>query len=279
MAGVIARMPPWLPQGLWALLILVASWVLWRLVRQALGLAARRTDLDPTAANFLLTLLKYLILSIGVVMALGQVGVNTASILASLGVVGLSLGFAAKDALSNMISGLFIFWDRPFVLGDLIEVGGHYGRVDRITMRSTRVVTPDGKMLAVPNTIVVNSIVASYTNFPHLRLDIPFTVGVEENLTRVRQIALSECARDGLFEAEPSPRVVVTALNDYNVAMELQVWLADEKQHIPVRHQLRERLFEALRSAGVDMPFQTLTVHSAGEPAPRPGQPAESSPS
>jgi small conductance mechanosensitive channel len=279
MAGVISRMPPWLPQGLWALLILLAAWVLWRLVRQALGLAARRADLDPTAANFLLTLLKYLILSIGVVMALGRVGVNTASILASLGVVGLSLGFAAKDALSNMISGLFIFWDRPFVLGDLIEVGGHYGRVDRITMRSTRVVTPDGKMLAVPNTIVVNSIVASYTNFPHLRLDIPFTVGVEENLARVRQIVLSECARDGLFEMEPPPRVVVTALNDYNVAMELQVWLADEKQHIPVRHQLRERLFEALRSAGVDMPFQTLTVRSAAEPAQRPGQPAESSPS
>lgn len=274
MAGVLA----WMPQGLAALLILLASWVVWRLVKKAMGLAVQRADLDPTAGNFLLTLLKYLILSIGLITALGRLGINTTSILASLGVVGLSLGFAAKDALSNMISGIFIFWDRPFVLGDLIEVGGHYGRVDRITMRSTRVVTPDGRMLAVPNTIVVNSIVASYTNFPHLRLDIPFTVGVEENLDRVRTIALSICQWEGLLVAEPPARVVVTALNDYNVAMELQVWLADEQQHISVRHTLRERLFEALREAEVDMPFETLALRTIPEnPAdPDAGLPAAS---
>lgn len=258
MAGFLS----WMPQGLSALVLLLASWVVWRLVKKAMGLAVQRVDLDPTAGNFLLTLLKYLILSIGVITALGRLGINTTSILASLGVVGLSLGFAAKDALSNMISGIFIFWDRPFVLGDLIEVGGHYGRVDRITMRSTRVVTPDGRMLAVPNTIVVNSIVASYTNFPHLRLDIPFTVGVEENLDRVRTIALSICQWEGLLVAEPPARVLVTALNDYNVAMELQVWLVDEQQHISVRHTLRECLFEALREAEVDMPFETLALRT-----------------
>ncbi|MCT0219099.1 mechanosensitive ion channel [Synechococcus sp. CS-1329] len=258
----MAELLDWLPKGLAALAILVVSWLVWRTARRAVGLAIERAGLDPTASNFLLTILKYVILSIGVVTALGRVGVNTTSILTSLGVVGLSLGFAAKDALSNMISGLFIFWDRPFVLGDLIEVGGHYGRVDRITMRSTRVVTPDGRMLAVPNTIVVNSIVASYTNFPHLRLDIPFSVGVEENLARVRAIALSQCPDADLLAEDPPARVVVTALNDYNIGMELQVWIFDEKQHIAMRHLLREQLFEALRKADVDMPLQTLALRS-----------------
>ncbi len=257
----------WVPQGVAALITLVAAWLLWRLVRQALRLAVQRAELDPTASNFLLTVLKYVILSIGVITALGRIGVNTTSILTSLGVAGLSLGFAAKDALSNMISGLFIFWDRPFVLGDLIEVGGHYGRVDRITMRSTRVVTPDGKMLAVPNTMVVNSIVASYTNFPHIRLDIPFTVGVEENLDRVRSIALAQCSSDGLLVTDPPAQVVVTALNDYNIAMELQVWLSDEQLHIPVRHRLRECLFEALRQANVAMPFQTFELRTVQAPS------------
>lgn len=260
----MAELLDWTYKSLSALAILLGAWLLWRIVRRALRLAVERTELDPTASNFLLTLLKYAILSIGAINALGRIGINTTSILASLGVVGLSLGFAAKDALSNMISGLFIFWDRPFVLGDLIEVGGHYGRVDRITMRSTRVVTTDGRMLAVPNTIVVNSIVASYTNFPHLRLDIPFTVGLEENLSAVRSIALSTCAHEELLADNPPPQVVVTALNDYNIAMELQVWLADEKQHIAMRYLLREHLFEALRKAGVDMPLQTLEVHTVG---------------
>jgi small conductance mechanosensitive channel len=83
--------------------------------------------------------------------------------LASLGIAGLTLGFAAKDTLSNVISGLFIFWDRPFVVGDLIEMDGKYGRVEDITLRSTRVVTPDGKMLAIPNSAIVNSSVWSRT--------------------------------------------------------------------------------------------------------------------
>jgi small conductance mechanosensitive channel len=263
----MAKVLAWMPNGLVALAILLVAWLFWRLVRKAMRMTVERTELDPTASNFLLTILKYIILSIGVITALGRIGINTTSILTSLGVVGLSFGFAAKDALSNMISGLFIFWDRPFVLGDLIEVGGHYGRVDQITMRSTRVVTPDGRMLAVPNTMVVNSIVASYTNFPNLRLDIPFTVGLEENLARVRTIALSSFPRNGLLVEDPPARVVVTALNDYNIGMELQVWLDDEKQHIAVRHHLRERLLEALRKAGVDMPLQTLALRTVEDQA------------
>ena len=220
----------------------------------------RRAELDPTAASFIQSILKYVLLSIGVVTALGRIGVNTGSILASLGVAGLTIGFAAKDALSNMISGLFIFWDRPFVIGDLVEVGGQYGRVESITLRSTRVVTPDGRMLAVPNSTVVNTTVASYTNFPHLRLDIAFTVGVEEHLGNVRKLALGVCTGDSMLLTDPAPEVVVTALNDYNVAMELRVWLREEKRHVSARHALREKLFEALRTGGVDMPLETLAL-------------------
>ena len=247
-----------------AALIMLTFWLLWVLVRRATQAVINRVGLDPTAASFLHTVVKTVLLSIGVVTALGKLGINTASILTSLGVAGLTLGFAAKDALSNMISGIFIFWDRPFVIGDLVEIGGDYGRVDKITMRSTRVVTPDGRMLAIPNTNIVNSTVTSYTNFPHLRLDIAFTVGVGEDLGRVRQTALSVCSHDPRLTTEPPPVVVVTALNDYNIALELRAWLDDEKQHVAARHALRERLFEALRAAEVDMPFETIALARAG---------------
>lgn len=254
------RIAAWIPSLVAAVLTLLLAWIAWRIARRAANTIIRRTSLDPTAATFLHTVLKTVLMTIGVVAALGKVGVNTASILTSLGVAGLTLGFAAKDALSNMISGIFIFWDRPFVIGDLVEVGGFYGRVENITMRSTRVVTPDGRMLAVPNTVVVNSTVASYTNFPHLRLDIAFTIGVEEDIGRARAAALALVQDDPAFLSEPPARVAVTALNDYNVALELRAWLKDEKQHIEMRERLRERVFEALRSAGIDMPFETLAV-------------------
>lgn len=259
-SGLMAEVSRWIPSVLSAFAILGAFYLLWRIANRAAGIFIRRANLDPTAATFLQTVLKYVLLSIGVVTALGKVGVNTASLLTSLGVAGLTIGFAAKDALSNMISGIFIFWDRPFVIGDLVEIGGEYGRVDSITMRSTRVVTPDGRMLAVPNTAIVNSTVASYTNFPHLRISVAFTVGVGENLGRVREVALGVCHRRAGLMAEPPAEVVVTALNDYNVALELRAWIDDEKQHISARMALREALFEALRAANVEMPYETLAL-------------------
>ena len=259
-SNMMERFISWLPNLLAALAIVALFWGIWRLARRAAEALIRRTGLDPTAASFLKTIIKYAVMIIGTVTALSKVGINTASILTSLGVAGLTLGFAAKDALSNMISGLFIFWDRPFVIGDLVEIGGQYGRVENITMRSTRVVTPDGRMLAVPNTTIVNTTVASYTNFPHLRLDVNFTVGVGENLGRAREEALAVCRGDEDLMDEPAPEVVVTELNDYNVAMQIRVWLKDEKKHIAARHRIREQLFEKLRASGVDMPYETFAL-------------------
>jgi small conductance mechanosensitive channel len=199
-------------------------------------------------------------LTIGVVSALDSVGVNTGALLASLGIVGVTIGFAARDSLSNFISGIIIFIDRPFVIGDLVEVEDKYGRVSEITLRSTRVVTADGRMLAVPNTEVVNKTVASYTNFPNLRLDIPVTIAVDEDINKTRQILLGLLDGYPEYLKEPAPRVIVTALNDYNIALELQAWLKNERQHVEKRSELREKVFEALNRAGIDMPFEIIQL-------------------
>lgn len=258
----------WTENLLFAALTFLVYYMLWRLVSMVLVPALQRVDVDDTGRSFFQTVARAVILTLGVVAALGELGINTASVVASLGVAGLTIGFAARDALSNIISGIFIFWDRPFVLGDLIEIDGKYGRVDRITLRSTRVVTVDGKMLAIPNAAVVNSAVASYTNFSHLRIEVPITVGVEESLGRVRALLLGCVEGDTDYMDEPAPEMVVSELNDYNVLVTLRAWLHDERKHIPKRFEMRERAFEALRSAGVDLPFETIkqiTVFPEGQ--------------
>ena len=240
----------------------------WRLLDLGVRVVSKRATFDPTSLAFVNTALKYGVLALGIVHALDAAGINTAGLLASLGIAGLTIGFAARDALSNLISGILIFWDRPFVIGDLIEVSGNYGRVERITLRSTRVVTVDGKMLAVPNTEIINRTVASYTNFPHLRLDVAATVGTTEDLGRVRRLLLELAMSEPAFMDDPRPKVVVTELNDYNVKVELRVWLEDERLHIARRSELRERMFETLRAAGVHMPletFQLAPVEMVGE--------------
>lgn len=235
-------------------------YVAWRFLDAMARVGARRFDMDDTSREFTLTVLKFVVLSFAAVSALAAVGVNTASLLTSLGIAGLTIGFAARDALSNLISGLLIYWDRPFVIGDLVEVASSYGRVERITLRSTRVVTPDGRMLAVPNTEIINKTVASYTNFPHLRIDIPVTVSVESDLATVRQLMLELVSENPAYMKTPAPVVAVTQLNDYNVCVELRAWLDDERDHIVARYTLREAVFETLRTAGVDMPFETFRI-------------------
>ena len=185
---------------------------------------------------------------------------DTGSLLASLGVAGLTIGFAAKDALSNVIAGLFIFWDRPFVIGDLVEVDGNYGKVETITMRSTRVVTVDGRMLAIPNTIIVNSTVASYTNFPNIRLDVEVTVGVNEDIGRIRTAILTAVALKSRYLQAPQPVVALKALNDYNLLLEVRVWLEDETRHIPERFALRELILEVCRAENIELPFETIAL-------------------
>ena len=257
-------------QLLVGIIVFAVFYGLWRLVRLALTPMLRRGKLDRTARSFIQTLVKYTILVIGALVALDAARVRMPAVLASVGIVGLTVGFAARDSLSNLISGVLIYLDRPFVLGDLVEIEKWYGRVERITLRSTRIVTPDGRMLAVPNSEMINKTVVSYTNFPHLRLDIPITVAVTEDLERARDVLLELVRGHDGFLREPAPRVVVTRLNDYNVVLEVQAWLDDERRHIAERYALRESMFEALRNAGVEMPYETVRVLSQGAAAAPP---------
>ena len=242
------------------LAVFLAFYLLWRILMLIMRRTIRKSTLDETTYSFVETAVKFTILTIGVVSALGSIGIDTGGLLASLGIVGVTIGFAARDSLSNFISGIIIFIDRPFVLGDLVEIDDKYGRVSEITLRSTRVVTSDGRMLAVPNTEIVNKTVASYTNFPNLRLDIPITIAVDEDIEKTRQILLRLTEDDPEYLNDPAPRVIVTALNDYNVAIELQAWLKDERQHVEKRFELRVKAFNALNQAGVQMPFETIQL-------------------
>jgi small conductance mechanosensitive channel len=220
----------------------------------------KERKIDETLATFAGMLLKSVVAVIATITALDAAGIQISALLASLGIAGLTIGFAAQDALSNIVSGLLIFMDRPFIIGDLVEIDGWYGRVADITLRSTRIVTSDGKMLAVPNTQVINKTVASYTNFPHLRLDIEITVAVTEDLNQVRQVLLDLVRDNSAYLIEPAPRVVVTQLNDYNVAIEFQVWIKNEREHVERRFELREQAYNALNQAGIEMPFETIQL-------------------
>lgn len=248
------------PEVILAIVVFGFYYIIYRIVNSMILRMSKRVGMDRNASGFLLIVVKYTILVFGAVSAFQQVGINVTNIIAGLGLAGLSLGFAARDTLGNIIAGIFLFWDKPFVIGDLIEAGGEYGEVREITLRTTRIVTVDHKMVSIPNSVLINNTIKSYTMEPNLRLDVEVTIGVNEEIGRAREVLLDLVKGDERFMDTPGPSVVVSKLGDYFVALQLRVWLNDERQHIAIRLELREKIKEALDRAGVVMPYETLEV-------------------
>ncbi len=242
--SITAVVVSYTPNVVSAFLTFIIFWFLWKLLANGLNFFIKKTSLDKTLSGFFQDVLKYLIVGAGLLSALSELGINTASLLASLGVAGLTIGFAAKDTLSNLISGLFIFWDRPFAIGDIVEIGSDYGRVSDITLRSTRVVTPDGKMIALPNSKVIASVVTSYTNFPHLRIATTYSFPATVNRAKIRENFTKLVSKDPSFLKNPEPQVLVETADTTKVTLKFLVWIQDEKQHQILEHQLRESVYD-----------------------------------
>ncbi len=248
-------------------IILLGFYILYRVLRSVLMRVMEKFELEKTVVNFLFLGLKYVVLIFALVTALDQIGVNIASLVAGLGIAGIAIGFAAKDTLSNIVAGIFIFWDRPFYIGDLVEIEGEYGEVQNITLRTTRIVTPDGRLVSIPNQKIAENKIISYTMFPHLRLDIGVTIGTGEDIEPARQELLKIVRGDNRFMPDKEPVVLVKELGDYYTALELRVWLDEVRTHIPIRAELREKIFNAFTAAGIDMPFEKIEIlnHRMGD--------------
>lgn len=245
-----------------AALILLAFYILYRVLKSVLGRLTEQFDLGKTVVSFLRMGLKYTIMIFAVVTALNNIGYDVTSLIAGLGIAGIALGFAAKDTLSNIVAGIFIFWDKPFYIGDLVEIEDEYGEVQQITLRTTRIVTPDGKMVSIPNQNIAANKVISYTMFPHLRLDIDVTIGVNEPIEKSRQVMLEIVKGDKRFMDDPPPVVLVMELGDFYTKIQLRVWLDNTQTHIPIRAELREKIKDAFDAAKIEMPFETFEVLS-----------------
>lgn len=243
-----------------AIITILVFYILYRVLKNILNRVIEQFELGKTIKSFLIMGLKYTIMVFAVVTALDQIGYDITSLIAGLGIAGIAIGFAAKDTLSNIVAGIFIFWDRPFYIGDLVEIENEYGKVQEITLRTTRIVTPDGRMVSIPNQNIAANKVISYTMFPHLRLDMDVTIGVEEPIEPARQAMLELIKGDERFLKDPEPYVLVQELGDFYTKIELRVWLEDTLKHIQVRGELREKIKDSFDAKGIEMPFETIEV-------------------
>ena len=239
--------------------VLVLRGVL-RVVRRVLGKSSR---VNASLETLLVRTTRVAGIAFVLVLILSQLGVNVAALVAGLGIAGIALGFAAKDTLENFISGVTILLDRPFEIGDWVDVDGQYGEVVELTLRSTRIRTLGNRTVVVPNLQMINHNITNFSvrgNTMGLRVDIPFGIAYKERPAEARKAVLPLVEGDDRIASEPEPEVVVTKLNDSSVDMALRMFVKDPGSEYPIRFHYTERIREALRDANIEIPFPHLQL-------------------
>src|SRR5690606_23116043 len=184
--------------------------------------------MHPQAGLVAGKLVLYTGLVILVISTLSELGFSLAPLLGAAGVLGIALGFASQTSVSNVISGFFLIAERPFVVNDLIEVGGVTGRVVSIDTLSVQLRTFDNRMVRIPNETLVKSQMINITRYPIRRLDVRFGVAYKEDAARIRALLLDVADKNPLCLMEPAPLVIFEGFGESALNFMLGVWTTQE---------------------------------------------------
>jgi len=257
---LLTQFVAWLPSLFAAALIVLFFWLLFRLTRSALHHILVRTGFEPAFIRMVVNVYRFTLIALGIVMAASQLGINVGAALAGLGVVGLTIGFAAKDSLSNIMAGFLIFWDKPFRVDQWVTLGEHYGKVAEITMRTTRLQTRDNKWIIIPNSTVIDKILINHSTNGATRLQIPVGIGYAEDISRTRSVILEAVQKVHYTLKSPEPSVVVHDLGPSSVDLLVMVWIEDARDETPASFALLEAVKVALDEANIEMPSPQMGV-------------------
>lgn len=242
--------------------------------------ARRRTGLDATALPLATRVLRFLLVALGVMIALDRLGINIQPFLAGSAVVGLAISFAAKDTLSNLIAGILLVLDRPFQVGDRIELWsaptetGTWGDVIDIGLRATKIRNPDNLVVVVPNNEIMRRDIVNYTmSGQDIRLRIPFSVAYESNLERAKALLVAAAAEVQGVKLEPAPVVIVRGFGPSEVNLELRVWVVEARNRRRIADEITAKILVAFAEEGVEIPYpkRELYIREQAESDAAPG--------
>lgn len=240
-------------------------------VYRLLVIALRKSRPDDGVRQLSIRGLRLAIAITAGIMILDQLGVNVTTLIAGFGIAGIALGFAARDTLENMISGITILVDSPFRVGDMVTVSEVYGTIKEITLRSTRVLTPQNHIVVFPNTTMVKDKLVNHTVLGIVRVDVPFTIGYTESPKKARDIIFGLIETDRRLHPDYPPTIVVLELDDKTITMSLRIFLKDARSEYPVQFEYMEMIRDTLRENGILAAFPHVHVLTAGEsPAAKP---------
>jgi small-conductance mechanosensitive channel len=236
--------------------------------KSLLGILARRADQLSIVNARTLPLFEIVVKTVLVAGAAYGIllawKVDVTAWLASAGILGIAIGFAAKDTLSNFFSGIFILADAPYKLGDFIVLGsGERGRVTDIGIRSTRILTRDDIEITIPNAAIANSKIINETGGPHdmerVRVDIGVAYG--SDIDKVREVLMDVADQSKYVVKEPTPRVRFRTFGDSSLNFQLMGWIDEPVLRGRALDELNCSVYKRFQAEGIEIPYPQRDVH------------------
>jgi small conductance mechanosensitive channel len=209
---------------------------------------------DPTVLSFAVQVVRVLIYVVGLIAVLQRLGVQTTSIIAVLGAASLAVGLALQGTLSNVAAGVVLLILRPYKVGDVIDIGGAVGSVQRLDLFTTQMSNANNHKIVVPNAQVLGDVILNLSGQTTRRVEINFTVGYGEDLNAARAVLAGVAEAHEKVLPDPAPWTGVTGLLDSAVQITLHAWVASGDWW-QVQADLMQGGKEALDAAGIEIPF------------------------
>ena len=251
---------PWGSKILLALLIFIVGRMVARLVARGVGRTLTTAHLDPILVNFAGAVVNTALLVLVIVFSLSQLGLDTTSLVALVGAAGLAVGLALKDSLSHFAAGVMLIVFRPFKLGDYVEVGGVAGSVDKISIFSTRLKTPDNKIVTIPNGKVFGNTMTNYSEESTRRIDLVVSISYDSDLLKAKHLLDDIVSSHEKVLKDPAYRIAVSELAKSSVNFIVRPWVNAE-DFWAVRFDLLETIKLRFDAEGIEIPFPQMSLH------------------
>ena len=256
---MLNRIVEFLPRVLGAAIIIFAGWLLKMLIMRIISKILKK-KVDPLMHMFIKNSTVILIWIVIIIAAMAELGINTTSVITMLGTAGVAISLALQGSLSNIASGLLLMVSKVLRGGDFVSINGVEGKVISTDLMFTHLDTTDNKHIAVPNSGITATNIINYTYNATRRVDLEFTAGYEDDISRVKAALEHICENTVGILNEPAYSINVKGYDDSAIRYSVKVWCARDN-YWDVYFAVTEKVKEEFDRRGISIPFNQIDVH------------------
>lgn len=196
------------------------------------------------------------------ISVLNEFGFKLSALLGAAGVFGIAIGFASQTSVSNIISGIFLISEKPFMIGDAVQIGNTMGVIESIDLLSIKLRTFDNRFVRVPNETMIKTEVINITRFPVRRANLNVSVSYKEDLRKVLAVLSDIAAKEALAITDPEPLLQIDSFGDSGININFGVW-GTKDNVIPLKTALMLSIKERFEQENIEIPYPHLTIAKA----------------